>query len=172
MNVTGFTYSWFTTLSDPTGTQSIAEIDFSWVTYTNLIVCGQKTINYITVYGNVLWNVNGIPGWARIVSCKLSKLDGVGYSYWRFLSWANSGGASQASFNIPGGGGNNGNNFYEVDFSLDTTLSNTRLLSGNNNKNVYILPNGTSSQITMSPTFSSTPNTVCYGRDNQQMAIG
>lgn len=171
LNVSGFTYTFFKTLSDPTGTgNAIVELDFSWVSNSNLIVCSRSVINYVNYNGNVAWTVTGIGGGPNILSCKLNKLDGVGYSNNRDLRWVLSGGTTgQALFNASGGG----NNFYEVDFSLEsTTTSAIRLMSGNEDKNVYILPNGSSTATTINPIFVGTPNTVCYARDNQQMAIG
>ncbi len=113
--------------------------------------------------------MSGIGGSSNIVSCKLNKLDGVGYSNKDVLRWVRSGGSStQASYT-------NGNNddFFEVDFSLeDTSNSAIRLLSGNEDSKVYILPNGTSSQTDINLPGSTIPNTVCYGRNNAQMAIG
>lgn len=168
LNVTGFTYTWHTTLSNPTGTGFISEIDFSWVNYNNLIVCGGSVIRYITVNGATVWPVTGINPSNGITSCKLSKLDDVGYSTSRTMTWATASGTTvQATTTVTG----SGNTFTEVDFSLDGSISTTRLLSGNRDNRLYILPNGTST-FTNIGYGSRVPNTVCYGRDNLQMAVG
>jgi hypothetical protein len=165
-----FTFSWYKTLGDPTGTSNskpIAELDFSWMTSNSLIVCAGNVINFINYAGSTAWSVSGLGG-VTITSCKLNKLDGVGFSYSRTLTWVRTGGSTvQATYTASGGG----NNFAEVDFSLESTSNSAiRLLSGNVDTNLYILPNGTSSQTTISQ--SNTPNTICYGRDNTQMAVG
>jgi hypothetical protein len=156
------TYTLNNTLSNPVG--AVVEIDFSWLT-NSLIVCSSNSIKYISYTGSVVWTIN--PG-SSLTSCKLNKADGVGYANWRTITWNPFNSSAAAATDTKSGGGNN---YVDVDFSMETGATAMRLIGGNQNGNIYYVVNTNTASSTMSAVSVNNNPSVCYSKDNNFIGV-
>lgn len=166
-NVT--TYAVFSTISNPLG-GAVVELDFSWNT-NSLLACSTSKLMFMSYSGAVTWTISG-GGIGSVYSCKLNKADGAGFSFnSNEIAWY------QYNTNTILGSDKNtggGNQYYEVDFSMETAATGMRLMAGNQDNNVYWVSNGiTGSSVgTKLIRASNWANTVCQSKDNNFVASG